>query len=92
MDSVDLRRKLAQEKLKLEKLKQEQERIDKDIRISSRLVSAYEKSLKQAMRIEDDSQKRFLKLEEALAAEINSIGNQVPADTTGKEESNAANH
>ena len=92
MDSVDIRRKLAQEKIKLEKLKQEQERIDKDIRISSRLVSAYEKSLKQAMRIEDDSQKRFLKLEEALATEINSIGNQVPADTTGIEESNAANH
>ena len=92
MDSVDLRRKLAQEKLKLEKLKQEQERIDKDIRISSRLVSTYEKSLKQAMRIEDDSQKRFLILEEALAAEINSIGKPVPAATTTTEESNAAGH
>lgn len=76
MTSAEFNREISKERLKAQRLRQELERINSELKDSEQLLAIYERGLKQVEKVEMESAKKMKKIEDALASSLAALKQQ----------------
>ena len=81
MTSAEFNREISKERSKVQRLRQELERINSELKDSEQLLAIYERGLKQVEKVEMESAKKMKKIEDALASSLAALKQQGQGDS-----------
>ena len=84
MTSAEFNREISKERLKAQRLRQELERINSELKDSEQLLAIYERGLKQVEKVEMESAKKMKKIEDALASSLAALKQQGQSESVNE--------
>ena len=84
MTSAEFNREISKERSKVQRLRQELERINSELKDSEQLLAIYERGLKQVEKVEMESAKKMKKIEDALASSLAALKQQGQSESVNE--------